>query len=114
MVVVRSAAIARSKNGRRFARPMARPEPCGPIRCRKTSFETAAPRPPQVAPFAFSLVDGLLSCLAAGFDDVPPDDAPDSVFLNVDLILSNSSILAPFFFMMMLCWITESRLFHAQ
>jgi hypothetical protein len=35
-------------------------------------------------------------------------------FLNNFLILSNSSILAPCFCMMMLCWITESVLFQAQ
>src|SRR3954471_2435511 len=35
-------------------------------------------------------------------------------FTNSDLMLSNSSILAPFLRMMTLCWITESVLFQAQ
>ena len=33
---------------------------------------------------------------------------------NKDLRLSNSSILAPFLCMMIDCWITDNRLFHAQ
>src|SRR5262249_15622533 len=35
-------------------------------------------------------------------------------FTNSDLTLSHSSILAPCFFMMMLCWVPESVLSHAQ
>ena len=35
-------------------------------------------------------------------------------FPNVFLMLSNSSILAPFLRMMKACWITDSVLFHAQ
>ena len=42
------------------------------------------------------------------------DDGESFFLANVPLMLSNNSILAPFFFMMIDCWVTDSKLFHAQ
>jgi len=81
------------------------------------------PTPSGSLPKAVSADFGRTSVAVAlrgsTFGRAPQDDgsAPqlDGFFLpNMPLRLSNSSILAPFFFMMIDCWITDRVLFQAQ